>query len=250
VTAEVIIRPSTALGTPQAILEKITEIGAYLGTVTEPREAASFVDQADSIRYLAHKAHMGEEVERQAAELSIRAKRAAGKVLAAVERDKRKRTDLGITLMSSSTPFQKAKEEAGITDITAQRWRAVAAVPETVVVEYLAQQTAEGNDPTVNGLTMRAAREAQHLKDLESPTKSHVLVGSVVNTPEYGRAAAEIARRARGGVEAALSEETAFSEKVRGFIMAVEAVARRTPLVDRRLDDAGAAIATRRAATP
>jgi uncharacterized membrane protein YccC len=53
-----------------------------LHEVEEPREAAQLVERAEAIKYLSEKAALSQEVQDQAAEVALRARRRAGELVA------------------------------------------------------------------------------------------------------------------------------------------------------------------------
>src|ERR1035441_615283 len=68
--------------TPSGVMALLERTRADLQGVEDPREAALFVVRTEAIQYLAEKAKAGHELQNQAAELALRAKRRAGELLA------------------------------------------------------------------------------------------------------------------------------------------------------------------------
>jgi len=117
-----------------------------LQRVEDPREAAVFVAQTEAIRYLAEKAYAGHEVQNQAAELALRAKRRAGELLAASELSRGGRPSETMDIVSPVSP--PTLDELGIQPKDSQRWQAVASVPEDRFEQHLAEQQTAGRELT------------------------------------------------------------------------------------------------------
>jgi len=123
---------------------------AELQRVEEPREAAVLVAQTEAIRYLAEKAFAGHEVQNQAAELALRAKRRAGQLLATVELSRGGRPSETVDIVSPvSAP---TLDELGIQPKDSQRWQAVASVPEDRFEQHLAEQQTAGKELTTGSV--------------------------------------------------------------------------------------------------
>src|ERR1039458_7435879 len=117
-----------------ALLERTR---ADLQSVEDPREAALFVVRTEAIQYLAEKAKAGHELQNQAAELALRAKRRAGELLA--ERPKHPpgpAPEIGNSVLPISPP---TLEDLGVGKIDSQRWQAVASVPRERFEQHLAE---------------------------------------------------------------------------------------------------------------
>jgi hypothetical protein len=139
---------------------------AELQRVEDPREAAVFVARTEALRYLAEKAYAGHEVQNQAAELALRAKRRAGELLAASALSRGGRpSETGDTVSMVSPP---TLDELGIQPKDSQRWQAVASVPEDRFEQHLAEQQTAGRELTTAGvlavakhLSAQTARKAE-----------------------------------------------------------------------------------------
>lgn len=140
---------SAVAETPARVMAMIAQAREELQRIEDPREAASFVDRTDAIRYLAEKAGASQEVQNQAAEVAIRAKRRAGELLAAVPE-----LGQGGDRRSSSTV---RLGELGVDKFQSSRWQAVASIPKERFERHLAEEQAAGRELTTAG-TIRVAK--------------------------------------------------------------------------------------------
>ena len=81
-------RNAAALETPEQVMALIQATKADLQRVEDPREAIQIVKRANSIKYLTTKADASAEVQNQAAEVALRARRKAGELLEAIPRER------------------------------------------------------------------------------------------------------------------------------------------------------------------
>lgn len=144
----------TSDATPGQIMATLAEYETGLQLIEDPREAASFVKQADALRYLAQKAQAGKEVQNCAAELALRARRRAGELLAAVDLKPGPKTGDDPTLGS-----------IGISANDSSRWQALAAVPEERFDRHLAEAHATGELTTAGVIRLASAIENQHRRE-------------------------------------------------------------------------------------
>jgi hypothetical protein len=143
-----------------ALLERTR---ADLQGVEDPREAALFVVRTEAIQYLAEKAKAGHELQNQAAELALRAKRRAGELLASLPKN------LGGRGTGNSVLPVPTLDELGIGKIDSSRWQAVASVPGERFEQHLAEvQTKPNGELTTAGvlslarhLTAQKARQGE-----------------------------------------------------------------------------------------
>jgi hypothetical protein len=142
---------------PIDVMAAIERARTELQRVEDPREAAVFVAQTEAIRYLAEKAYAGHEVQNQAAELALRAKRRAGELLAASELSRGGRPSETMDIVSPVSP--PTLDELGIQPKDSQRWQAVASVPEDRFEQHLAEQQTAGRELT----TASVLAVAKHL---------------------------------------------------------------------------------------
>lgn len=134
---------------PDGVLALIQGALDALQTVEDPREAASIVAKADAIRYLAEKADMSFEVQNQAAEVALRAKRRAGELLRDV-----------ITHGGAPESHAVTLGDLGIQKQTASRWYSIADIPEERFETYLADEQAQHRELTTAG-AVRLARNIE-----------------------------------------------------------------------------------------
>jgi hypothetical protein len=106
--------------TPARVMAMLAQAREDLQRIEDPREAASFVKQTEGIRYLAEKASASHDLQNQAAEVAIRAKRRAGELLAADP-------DLGQGGDRRSKD-SVSLDSYGIQPHDSKRWQAVASV--------------------------------------------------------------------------------------------------------------------------
>ena len=164
---------------PIDVMAAIERARTELQRVEDPREAAVFVAQTEAIRYLAEKAYAGHEVQNQAAELALRAKRRAGELLAASELSRGGRPSETMDIVSPvSAP---TLGELGIQPKDSQRWQAVASVPEDRFEQHLAEQQTAGRELTTAGvlavakhLSAQTARKSERNARLIEPIDDYV----------------------------------------------------------------------------
>jgi hypothetical protein len=159
---------------PVEVMAAIERARAELQRVEDPREAAVFVAQTEAIRYLAEKAHAGHEVQNQAAELALRAKRRAGELLVSLPKN------LGGRGTGNTVLPVPRLDELGIGKIDSSRWQAVASVPEDRFEQHLAEQQTAGRELTTAGvlaiakhLSAQAARKSELNARLIEPTNDY-----------------------------------------------------------------------------
>lgn len=123
-------------------------------------------DQAEALRTLGARQRRGLDWQNRAAEIKIRAERKAGEILATMPRDsggrpskENSRHDGG-----SFMTFTDTITEVGIPETTARRWQEVAAIPEPLFEERIAEVKLEG-ELTTTGLL----RSLKPLMSSETP---------------------------------------------------------------------------------
>lgn len=136
---------------PERVLALIDQARCTLLAVQEPREAALLVRQADAIKHLAAKALASAQVQNQAAEVALRARRRAGELLEDAGfgeqgGDRRSRPRVGL-------------EDFGVDRHDSQRWRSLADIPSPEFEAYL---TESAELTTAGALAL-----AKRLKQLE-----------------------------------------------------------------------------------
>lgn len=122
----------------------------------EPGEAVRLVKQADAIRYLTKKADLGEEIQDDAAEMAIRARRKAGelleKSLRGPEEGRPGKVSHAATLIEPTT-----LGEIGVSRSDSSRWQAMASLPEEKFEEALRETRAQGRRLSTEAM-VRVAR--------------------------------------------------------------------------------------------
>ena len=131
---------------------------ADLQRVEDPREAIHIVKRADSIKYLTTKADASAEVQNQAAEVALRARRKAGELLAAVPRDAGGRPkENSAHAEPSFTPYQEVLKEAQLPAPTAKRFQQLARIPDE---EFERHVTGTRADEITTAAALRKGKEA------------------------------------------------------------------------------------------
>lgn len=104
-------------------------------------EIKAIRDQAEAMRQYAKAAQMGLEAQNHAAEIKLRAERRAGELLGEMDRQPRGRPektspDVTFTVEPIARP---TLTDIGVTRMQSHRWQAVAAVPEPVFEQHVAE---------------------------------------------------------------------------------------------------------------
>ena len=109
-------------------------------------------DIAEAARVYAQAAKLGLESQNEAAEIKIRAERKAGEMLAQMPKAQGARTDLTSSAMDEVTTYREILTEQEISDATANRWQAIANLPEDIFEEHITETKADGKELTTAGL--------------------------------------------------------------------------------------------------
>lgn len=155
-------RPAAEAATPAQVLAMIGSIRADLQRVEDPREAVHITKRADSIKYLASKADASADVQNQAAEVALRARRKAGELLAAVPREQGSgggrppKTSPQRDAKFSS--YQKVLEETELPKPTAERFQQLAKIPEEEFERHVTETRA---DQITTAAALRKGKEAE-----------------------------------------------------------------------------------------
>lgn len=154
-------RPAAEAATPAQVLAMIGSMRADLQRVEDPREAVHITRQADSIKYLASKANASAEVQNQAAEVALRARRKAGELLADVPRESGagggRPSETSSRAETRFTPYQKVLDEADLPRPTAARFEQLARIPEE---EFERHVTGTRADDITTAAALRKGKEA------------------------------------------------------------------------------------------
>ena len=164
--------------TPDQVLALIGSMRADLQRVEDPREAVRITKQADSIKYLARKADASAEVQNQAAEVALRARRKAGELLAAVPRDSGGRPENSSQAETSSTEYQQVLKEADLPRPTANRFEQLAKIPDA---EFEQHVTANRADQITTAAALRKAKEVDRQRKRDD---NQALVDDAVPLPD------------------------------------------------------------------
>ena len=154
-------RDAAALETPEQVMALIQATKADLQRVEDPREAIQIVKRADSIKYLTTKADASAEVQNQAAEVALRARRKAGELLEAIPRERGgdHKSDQFQTGHAGrfETERQKVLDEAQLPERTANRFEQLARIPEE---EFERHVTGTRADDITTAAALRKGKEA------------------------------------------------------------------------------------------
>ena len=147
--------------TPDQVMALIESARADLERVEDPREAVRITRQTDSIKYLARKADASADVQNQAAEVALRARRKAGELLAAVPREERRGAGrpprIGSQPETQFTEYQRTLKEAGLPKPTANRFEQLAKIPDA---EFERHVTGTKADEITTAAALRKGKEA------------------------------------------------------------------------------------------
>jgi 16S rRNA G966 N2-methylase RsmD len=149
---------------PEQVLAMIEQAKRTLARVEDPVEAAFFAKKADFIQYLARKAQLSLEVQNEAAEVALRAKRLAGELIKAAP--KRVNQHAGNALLLPPPTL----EEMGITKMESSRLQRIAKVPDPCFEEYVGDKSQE---LSTAGLLSADKLRQRHISDRrEAETRS------------------------------------------------------------------------------
>lgn len=183
--------PATTPG-PAEVIAFLEATTRHLQVVEDPREAIHIVKQADALRYLAQKADASAEVQNQAAEVALRARRKAGELLAAVPRES------GVNGGRPSETSPQAKERfTGYQDVlrdsglmrddgrptaAAERYQQLAKIPEDRFEQYVSETQADGRELTTSGAVSigRALGKREKRLSAEKPKVEEAQVKAVI----------------------------------------------------------------------
>lgn len=149
------IRSLPAQPQPEQVLELIERARMALHAVEGLDEAKAIVEGTRLLCYLAEKSRQSREVQNQAAEVSLRAQRAAGQMVAALEKSKGGYAELfqdnALDTVSRASTKHEQLEEVGITDKEGSRLERIGRLDEQTFEGYLADTQAEGRELTAAG---------------------------------------------------------------------------------------------------
>jgi site-specific DNA-methyltransferase (adenine-specific) len=124
------------LASPEQALALLEHARMALELVEQPREAGVLKRYSDALRYLVEKAGASHEVQNEAAETALRARRRLGEILAEIPREQGKRTDL--TSVQPGPKLADALKEAQLSEHAGKRCQWLAAIDEPVFDAFLA----------------------------------------------------------------------------------------------------------------
>jgi N6-adenosine-specific RNA methylase IME4 len=144
-------------------------------------------DKAKAIRIYLRQQKAGLEAQNTAADITIRAGRRAGEMLSDSDLNSGGRPSEN--LLGSFTGFPPTLGELGITRHESSEWQRIAALPEPVFEEYIAETKASGKELTMAGVLKLAAKFAAR-QTIDQPSDSLCggdIVGSLSVLIEAGR---------------------------------------------------------------
>lgn len=160
------------------LLAGLEQARALLAEARSVDEVKQLRDQAEAMRVYARQAQLGLESQNYAAEIKLRAERRAGELLVEMERW---RPEMGrppaaeASQAATHTPSPPTLSDLGITRTQAHRWEAVAAIPEPVFEQHIAETKARGQELT-GADVQRLARESRPLSKapVRAPAEEYV----------------------------------------------------------------------------
>lgn len=105
-------------------------------------------DQAEAVRLYCKAAGVGLEMQNMAAEIKLRAEKRAGEMLASMEL-------AGGDRKSKSQPASLKLDDLAINKDQSHRWQRIAAVPDEVFEQYIAEKRETGEITTAGALKLR-----------------------------------------------------------------------------------------------
>jgi len=148
------------------ILSKASQMLAEASTIDEIR---NIMNLAEAARAYAKKAKLGLEVSNSASEIRLRAERKAGQVLAQVQREQGKRTDLTSTNGGGSSEYSRVLDDTGTKQQDASRWQKVASLPSTTFEDHIAEAKAKGKELTTSGVVRLSKFEKAQQNKTQPP---------------------------------------------------------------------------------
>ena len=134
---------TTALATVEpkhsAQLAKLEQARQMLAECRTLPEVKKIRDIAKAAKVYAKAAHLGQEAQNYAAEISLLAERKAGDIFAELERAKPKATGGRVRKSEAKSEYATAIEESNTSEREAQRWQETAKIPEETFNEYIQQ---------------------------------------------------------------------------------------------------------------
>ena len=156
-------------------LAKLDNAAHMLAEAKSLDEIKHIVDIAEAARTYARAAKLGLEAQNHAAELKLRAERKAGEMLVLLERNTVPGPGRGKTISTGGNGFSEYREvidQSGSNYQQANRWQAIAAVPEPIFERHIANIKAEAQELTtasVLRVAQQIRREQYHESMREAP---------------------------------------------------------------------------------
>jgi ParB family chromosome partitioning protein len=145
-----------------ALLSRATTMLASARTLSEVK---SILDLAEAARTYSRAAKLGLKATNYASEIKLRAERKAGELLAELERKPGKRTDIEPhSSLERGSEYRTVLDDNDIAPTTAHRWQTVAAIPEQVFEEHIAETVAAEEELTTAGVLRLGHDEKQSEK--------------------------------------------------------------------------------------
>jgi N6-adenosine-specific RNA methylase IME4 len=151
-------------------LARIDAASHKLAEAKSLNEVKHVIDIAEAARTYARAAKLGRKAQNHAAELSIRAQRKAGEMFKRLERSKGGRPENSSQAVTSFSEYKATLDETETNRQTANRWQAIAEVPEDAFEQHIAEVQAEDAELT-SASVLRVAeqlrREAEAMRHEE-----------------------------------------------------------------------------------
>lgn len=119
-------------------LMKLEGASRALSEARNLSDIAAIRDMAQAAAEYAKAAKLGMEASNYAAEIRIRAERKAGELLGGLKRGQGKRTDQLPDIVSGSSEYRQALNEAEVDERKAQRWQEVARIDDELFEDHIA----------------------------------------------------------------------------------------------------------------
>jgi hypothetical protein len=156
-----------------ANLERAKQMLAECRTLPEVKKIKNM---AEAAKVYARAAHLGQEAQNYAAEISLLAERKAGDMFAELGRAKPKATGGRVRKTEAKSEYATALEESNTSERLAQRWQETAKIPEETFNNYLQQSKDLKVEINRAGLS-KAGKKAENRKcpiPVVPPEKSQI----------------------------------------------------------------------------
>ena len=167
------------------------ELAATIDEVKEIR------DQAEALRLYARQSRQGLVMQNRCAEIKLRAERRGGEMLAVMPKSEGGDPSVAAASVAGASPYRQALVDNDLAERSAERWQAVASVPEARFEEYV--KAPKGEELTTAGLLRQAhvshnSGENEWYTPAEYIESARLVLGAIDLDPASSAAANEIVR--------------------------------------------------------